>query len=367
MPVDSTLTLVIPTRNRPRHCLAQLRYLRNCGVTHPIIIADSSNLEIAKAIRAQCDGMADYSFTDTSIDFSEKCARAIRAVATPFIVMLPDDDVTFPHAIEASLAHLQEHPDYVAAHGYVLRFGMHGDNVDVHSVFSYTPTIDAERPLYRHYELMRRYQPFFWAVFRTDVLALAMAGAAAVKGLIFQEIAFMSRAILMGKVARLPLIFSMRGMEESLSPAIETDPLLWFLHDSGSFYHRYKAYRDALAAFIRADPRLHSGLPASTAIEHLLDLNHATFFGRVADMGMINHQARLLLGDVLPPIQLNPQWPGWRVPGSDDLIHLSQLGNRRYIWRQSVLKTEPRNEIIITKEEIATVEKQFDAYRLEQG
>jgi glycosyltransferase domain-containing protein len=342
-----------------------MRFLRECGVTHPLLIVDSSDRETAEAIRAQCSGAADYSFCDPTVDVAQKYLHAAEAVATPFMVMLPDDDVTFPHAIDASLVHLAEHADYVAAHGYVLRFGMHGDHVDVHSVFSYTPTIDAERPLYRHYELMRRYQPFTWAVFRTEIFALAVAGAAATQGTVFQELAFMSRAILKGKVARLPLVFAMRGMEESLDPAIETDPFLHFLHDSRSFFSRYAAYRNALAAFIRADPRLQDGLPATTALDHVLDLNHATFFGRVVNTGMINYQARLLLGDPLPPIDLEPQWPGWRAPGSSDLTRLSQLGNRHYIWRQSVLKAEPRDEIFITEEEIETVEKQFDTYRLD--
>jgi glycosyltransferase domain-containing protein len=342
-----------------------MRFLRERGVTHPVLIMDSSEPEAAEAIRAQCSADIRYGFCDPTIDVAQKYLQAAEAVTTPFMVMLPDDDITFPHAIDASLAHLQNNPDYVAAHGYVLQFGMHGTDVDVRGIFSYVPTINEGRPLYRHYDLLRRYQPFLWAVFRADAFALAMAGAAAAKGIVFQEFTFMSRAVLTGKVARLPMIFAMRGMEESLSPVIETDPFLWFLHDPGSFYRGYAAYRDALAAFVRADPRLHSDLPASTAIEQILDINHATYFGRVADTGMINYQAQFLLGDKLPPIPLNTKSPGWRAPESGDLIHSSQRRNRRYIWRQSVLKAEPRNEIIITKEEIAKVEKQFDAYWLE--
>ena len=178
-----------------------MRFLRECGVTHPLLIVDSSDRETAEAIRAQCSGAADYSFCDPTVDVAQKYLHAAEAVATPFMVMLPDDDVTFPHAIDASLVHLAEHADYVAAHGYVLRFGMHGDHVDVHSVFSYTPTIDAERPLYRHYELMRRYQPFTWAVFRTEIFALAVAGAAATQGTVFQELAFMSLLSSQGRLA----------------------------------------------------------------------------------------------------------------------------------------------------------------------
>ncbi len=42
------------------------------------------------------------------------------------------------------------------------------------------------------------------------------------------------------------------------------------------------------------------------------------------------------------------------------------LGDRRYIWRRTVLEAEPREEIIICAAEIARVEEQLEAYRLSQ-
>jgi len=364
MPGD-LLTLVIPTRNRPRHCLALLRYFRTQGVRYPILVADSSIGKAAEAIRRQCNGGVDYKFYDPDLDVAQKYLRAAEAVTTPYVAMLPDDDIAFPHAIDASLDYLQGHSDHVAAHGYTLYFGLHENDVDVHNVFSFVPTIGAARPLYRHYDLMRRYQPFMWAVFRTDAFAVAMAGAAAVHGVVFKELTFMSRAVLAGKVARLPIVYSMRGMEESLTPANEYDPRMWFLDGPESFFHAYLTYRNLLAEFILADPRFLDGLPGDSPLDHVLDLNHAAFFGRVVDAGMINHKAELLLGAPLPPITLPRQWPGGRAPGPDDLVSASRLGNRRYVWRRSVLEAEPRDEIAITPQEIAAVEQEFDAYRLE--
>jgi hypothetical protein len=212
---------------------------------------------------------------------------------------------------------------------------------------------------------MSRYQPFIWAVFRREVFLLAMAGADVTDGAVFKELTFMSRAVLKGRVARLPIVFAMRGMEESRSPAIEVDPWMWFLHDSATFYRGYSQYRNSLAAYIRAEPHLLDGLPATNTLEHVLDLNHASFFGRLLHTGMINHQAQLLLGRPLPPIQLAPQWPGSRVPEAGDLVHVSSLDKHSFIWRKAVLQAEPRDDIVITAEEIATVEKQFDAYWLD--
>src|SRR6202035_2522611 len=132
-----------------------------------------------------------------------------------YLVMTPDDDVTFPHAIDASLAYLEDHPDYTAAQGYVLRFGTDDKRVDIHRVFGFTPSIDDVQPLHRLYHLMRRYQHFLWAVFRTDAYVAAMRKAQLVEGTVFKEMMVSSVITLEGKVARLPLIFQMQGMEES--------------------------------------------------------------------------------------------------------------------------------------------------------
>src|SRR5205807_7396174 len=129
-------------------------------------------------------------------------------------------------------------------------------------------------PLRRHYQLMQRYQPFIWAVFRTNIFAGAMEAARNVDGIIFQEITFMGAAALAGKIARLPTIFSMRGMEESLTTREESHPFFWFLHDADSFFRRYADYREGLARHI-----VNRGIeiPSGTKVAQLLDLVHATW------------------------------------------------------------------------------------------
>lgn len=362
---DSPLTIIIPTHNRPRHCLAQLRFLRQCGVTHPITIADSSDRENAELISSGSATDAKYVFIDPSIEIVEKFACAAKTVTTPFIILIPDDDVTFPHAIDACLAYLQAHQDYAAADGYTLRFVLFNDYIDINGVFRFVPSIEAAAPLFRHYDLMRRYQPFMWAVFRTEIFVTAMTGAAAVRGITFHEFSFMSLAVLKGKIARLPNVFSMRGTEESHTAVTQSHPFIWFLNDPSSFFVRYHCYRNALAAFIRSDPALGKSLPPTTRLEDLLDLNHAVLFGREINMGMIHHQAQLLLGVPLPPIKLSPHEQGWREPAEDDVVHPSSRGDRSYIWRGSVLQAEPRDEIQIAPEEIALVERELDYYRLD--
>jgi glycosyltransferase domain-containing protein len=378
MDTSSQLTIVIPTRNRPRHCLALLRFLLDNGVRHPILIADSSDSADANFIRSQCSGNASYASSDPATDMWTKLAQVAASITTPYVVMLPDDDVTFPHAINDCLVHLDANPDFAAAHGYVLRFGINGGEVDIHNVFSFTPTIDAQHPLYRLYYLMQRYQPFIWAVVRTEIFAAAMQVSAATRGVLFKELAFMSHAILRGKVARLPVVFAMRGMEESLTVSTQSDPFLWFLHDAVSFYTHYAAYRDELVGFIGSKQRngresdQHSETASLSPLlrpgvqpETLLDLIHATLLGRTIDLGMVNHQVQLLLGEPRQPIALEKQWIGPKPQELGDVVNSSSVANRRYIWRRAVLEAEPRNEITISLEEMRRSERQLDRYRLD--
>lgn len=377
MDTTPSLTVVIPTRNRPRHCLALLRFLRASGVSHPILIADSSNPADAQLIRFGCAGEAIYSFTDAAADMTTKLAQVAASIVTPYVVMLPDDDITFPHAINAALVHLQSNDDFVAAHGYVLRFGIDGDDVDIHDIFSFTPTIEDQHPLFRLYYLMQRYQPFIWAVFRTEIFAAAMQVSAATRGTVFKELAFMSHAIVEGKVARLPIVFAMRGMEESLTRSTESDPFLWFLHDTRSFYIHYAAYRKELTHFIRNKqddkPELHRqseaasppAFPEGIQLEHLLDLIHATLLGRTVDLGMLNHQVQLLLGEPLPQIVLQKQWTGPKPQELGDIVNSSRAGKRRYTWRRAAIEAEPRHEITISRDEMRRAEEQLDLYHLD--
>jgi hypothetical protein len=79
---------------------------------------------------------------------------------------------------------------------------------------------------------------------------------------------------------------------------------------------------------------------------------------------MINHAARRLVGDDLPAIQNQPQWPGWRELDKSDVVHVSAKNDRSYVWRKAVIAAEPRAEIMIGSIEIANVERQLDVYDL---
>jgi glycosyltransferase domain-containing protein len=353
------LTALMPTRNRPQECARQLRYLQSSGFPHRIVVLDGGDEEHAQKVQAACAGFAEYRRFGPSFRMADKLAAAIDDVATPFVILTPDDDVILRHAIEAELTFLQNNPDFIAAHGYFLSFAMHLKDVDIHRVIGFTPSIVDENPLRRHYDLFRRYQSFYWGVFRTEVFAAAVKAATAMRIVLFREITVMSTAILMGKVARLPLIHALRGAAKSHAPLEHSDPLRWLLNDAESFFGDYLIYRNALAGFLS---RRGVEAPQGARLEQILDMSHATWLARSIDNGQINYTAQRLLGEPFPPIPVAPDWAGWSEPSEQDEIHRSCKRDRRYVWRRDVLSAEPREEIAIDHDEMARVEAQLDAY-----
>jgi len=352
------LTAVLPTRNRAGYCAAQLRFLRDSGFDYPIAVLDASDDDQAEVVRAACMNMAEYRRFDRSFRLVDKLATVVPDLATPYVVLVPDDDIILPDAIAAALAFLQYHPDHVVAHGYFLSFGIENQDFDIHDVIGFTSSIEEASPLARHYHLFRRYQSFYWGVFRTNVFATALTAARAMNVVLFRELTVMSTSVLQGKVARLPMVYALRGPATSHAAIHDSNPLFWFLRDAQSFFTSYLAFRDGIAQFIRAKG---IAVPQGSRIEQILDIAHTTYLGRELDLGMTNYTARRLLGADIPPIRPESEWPTRGQSLSDDVVHDSRVAGRRYVWRRRV--TESRDEIAIGPSEMAVVERQLDAYQ----
>jgi glycosyltransferase domain-containing protein len=380
----SELTIILPTHNRVDLCKAQVRFLQRWGVRHRVIVADSSDLA-DDGLRQACTGLVEYRRFDPKMPPGIKFAQVARSIATPYVATMTDDDINFPHAIDACLDYLQCNPAAVVAQGYVLGFSAIERTIDIHSMRWFIGSITEATPLRRLYELMRRYQPFYWAVFRTKAYVKAMDIANASKGaFFFQELSFAATLTLLGNAARLPVIHTLRGDEDSHIPPAEAHPFYWFLKDPRSFFAAYIDYRERIVNLLH---ELESGSPKKSVpfkrtlfhlarllprnarvrrgvdnADHVIDIIHATYFGREVDTGIINHQARILLGDVVGPLPLGKPVQRDLAIGPDDVVNPSTIAGRSYVWRNAVLNSELGSEITFSPEEIAQVEAALDAY-----
>jgi glycosyltransferase domain-containing protein len=353
------LTVLLPTKDRPADCASQLRFLRDIRLPYPILVTDSSAPDAALQVRTAAEGIAKYSHFPASLRMADKLLRAISEVSTPFTVICPDDDIMLATSIDRALAFLSANKDYVAAHGYILDLALHGTYVDIHGVSGFTPSIDENTPLRRHYHLMRRYQPFYWGVFRTDVLRTSLSWAVRLDTIMFRELTVMNTAILQGKVARLPVIYQFRSASTSLTPLRESHPLYWFLSSPQSLLTAYRAYRDNLASFIKGASIRTDHIKS---IDDLIDVIHGLFLQKEINPGVLNYAIQRTLGDPLPPVPEPVAWTGWKDPGRGDQLRPSKQNRRQYVWRANVLCAEPRDEISIDNAEIETAERQLDCF-----
>ena len=280
----------------------------------------------------------------------------------PSLSAVPDDDIAFPHAIDVCLAYL-EAKRRRRGQGYVVDFGIHDGVFDIRHVRYFTPTLGADESLQRLYDLMRRYQPFLWAVFRTDVLVAALEASLKMDIIMFQEFTIMNVAAAQGKIARLPHIFSLRGMEIAFRRRPDA-PMYGFLYDAERLFSSYVLYRNNLVAFLRT----HMGASAwdratrkieaavaegvveghrgagATTVEQLLDVIHMIKMVPAFDTGQLNYAAQRLLGAPYPPIPITPQWSGPMDRRKGDVVRPGNFvggaicGAMRFSWRSRETK-----------------------------
>lgn len=350
------LTTILATRNQPESVSAQLQLLERSGLDCSIIVADSSDASVAPAVRKACGCIAQYRHFGSELSLHDKLFEAISIVKTPYVLLCPDKKITFPHAIKRSLAHLTENADYVAALGYVIRYFSNPAEVDLNQIFLFTPSIADDDALQRHYNLMRRYQPSIWAVFRKDALVTAVEQARSMHGALFQEIMFMNALAIKGKIARLPVVFSLHGTDSTALG--NSHPLYWFCKDSRSFFEHYVRYRNALAAFIEQH---YDYVSLESNVSEIIDAIHAIWFQSNFDGGVLNHSVQLMLGGTLPRLP-EARHASPRLEAEGNVVVRSRKGKRRYIWRHEVLNAEPKEEISISLDELEYVEYQLDHY-----
>ncbi len=115
------ITLLVPTKDRSAFVHRLLRYYRLVGLTWPLWILDSSEDEHReqneRSVAAQAERLTLRHVTLPGMHNAACMHAVLPEVATPYAVLLPDDDFLIPQGLASCTAFLETHPHFVAGHG----------------------------------------------------------------------------------------------------------------------------------------------------------------------------------------------------------------------------------------------------------
>jgi len=202
--------------NRPVFLARLLRYYATMRFPYPIAIGDSSDPDQAQHNQqtvAALQGLLAIRYQyDPSLSACACLERMSRVVTTPYCVFSGDDDFLCPTALERSIAFLEEHPDYGAAHGMGLMFQTeHNQPYGAIGNVGYYPqaVLQADTGVGRLKEFFAVSQyTLFYSVHRTTIWQAMFQGLSAMPGTrnrnIFKdELIAVGVSVIRGKVQQL--------------------------------------------------------------------------------------------------------------------------------------------------------------------
>ncbi len=123
------LTVVLPTKNRSSYLIRALSYYHKLGLSHRLIIADSSAEDQVSRVKSFIHSLKpgleiEYQIFDRDIPPQDKIAQALRGVDTAYAVLAADDDFFVLKTLDQAVQFLKDHPDYSVVHGDAVRFSV---------------------------------------------------------------------------------------------------------------------------------------------------------------------------------------------------------------------------------------------------
>lgn len=127
MPEGKLLTIIIPTRNRSSFLRRLLTYYCKLHLEGAVLIVDSSDLaHVSQNQRVvdflEADLNVAYRVHDASASLSEKVCDSLNYVTTPYAVIGADDDFFVPSTLSRVVQFLEDHDEYIVAHGDAIGF-----------------------------------------------------------------------------------------------------------------------------------------------------------------------------------------------------------------------------------------------------
>lgn len=170
-----SVTIIIPTLNRPEYMERTLRYYRATRFTGGILIGDSSNPKHFARLNASASLFSrDVDVRHikcAGLNSAATCQLLAGMVQTPYAVYLGDDDILLTEALEECTSFLDRDTRYASAHGRAWAFSLEGESPygELKSVEHYPlPKLEESTAAARIKRQFADYSVSLFAIHRTE-------------------------------------------------------------------------------------------------------------------------------------------------------------------------------------------------------
>lgn len=216
-----SVTLVVPTLNRSDFVIRLLDYYADHDFEGCILLGDSSTPDHVEKIEAAIQRLRGrlkvrhLKAPDTHPNALMEELSTL--VDTPYVAFMGDDDLIVPSGLRRCISFLDDHPDYVAAHGKARLFatrsgGAYGDiqPLDEYAIRAIENDTASERLAWH----MFRYTVLIFSVVRTSAWQVMYRGVSKVNDKAFgAEIVPVCLCAVLGKVKRVRGLYLLRQVD----------------------------------------------------------------------------------------------------------------------------------------------------------
>ena len=270
-------TILIPTYNRPNYLKRILEYYNNFGKQIKIIVGDSSAIKHKKV-----NSKLISSFDNLSIEYLDKYSSTLNSyykfadmvqhVKEEYCVFCADDDFVIPSGIEKSIKFLEEHRDYVCAHGNYLNY-----KYDLkHNVFYWKQiypyeSLNSNNPTERLKKNLQNYYPVLYATYRTEEQKMIYTDVlnSDVDPMQLGEIQHDLLSIIIGRMKRIDTLYMMREAYSRVGgywPMSKHWPSLIDYIEKNLYEEEYQKFKNCLAVYLSRE--------ACISLKEAIDIVH---------------------------------------------------------------------------------------------
>lgn len=216
MDLLNSLTLVIPSHNRPLKLLRALRYYLSFQSIPWIVICDSTaeECQISEFKKLVAHPRVNYRRYPATVVPFDKVMDALELVKTPYSCFAADDDLVTEHGLRQALGFLDMNHDYVACHGQAISFAAIEELPSPKFLWKFEPdahSVENDDVTMRVLEHTKNYFPTIYSVQRYEQKYSTFKGISQfTNDERFAELLPSVLLVIEGKIKALDILYSVR-------------------------------------------------------------------------------------------------------------------------------------------------------------